>query len=238
MSRGCKVLQSFGHQVVGVHTTETMHRALPIYLSVFLMSSVFAGGSWCANTARARAAALGLDLPRTQFVPYYLRPTRHRSFDPIETHYENNYGPKEAEFEPILLHNGKIQRDGYPSDWAYGQVFPRGFQPKPSTLNYHGSDPSLADSSVSHSVYTPKGQFVSSHKPNFEQVKNSVPRPNVMVAPSQFEYSDKVDNRGYYKPVVVQPFASRRRTAQSVVSRPQSRGVVPYGKSILWSWPQ
>ncbi|XP_021417380.2 uncharacterized protein LOC110489123 [Oncorhynchus mykiss] len=238
MSRGCKVLESFGHQVVCVHTTETMHRALPIYLSVFLISSVFAGGSWCANTARARAAALGLDLPRTQFVPYHLRPTRHRSFDPIKTHYENNYGPKEAEFEPILPHNGEIQGDGYPNDWAYGQVFPRGFQPKPSTLNHHGSDLSLADSSVSHFVYTQKGQFVSSHKLNFEQVKNSVPRSNVMVAPSQFEYSEKVDNRGYYKPVVVQPVTSRRTTAQSVVSRHQSRGAVPYGKSILWSWPQ
>lgn len=179
-----------------------------------------------------------MDLPRTQFVPYHLRPTRHRSFDPIKTHYENNYGPKEAEFEPILLHNGEIQGDGYPNDWAYGQVFPRGFQPKPSTLNRHGSDLSLADSSVSHSVYTPKGELVSSHKLNFEQVKNSAPRSNVMVAPGQFEYSDKVNIRDYYKPVVVQPVPSRRRTTQSVVPRPQSRGAVPYGKSILWSWPQ
>ncbi|XP_035606601.1 uncharacterized protein LOC118367346 [Oncorhynchus keta] len=238
MSRGRKVLESFGHQVVWVHTTETMHRALPIYLSSLLIGSVFAGGSWCANTARARAAALGLVLPRTQFVPSSLRPTRHRSFDPRKTHYENNDGPKEAEFEPSLLRNSKIQGDGYPTDWAYGQVFARGFQPKPYSPNYHGSDPSLADSSVSHSVYTPKGELVSSHKPNFEQVKNSAPRSNVMVAPGQFEYSDKVDIRNYYKPVVVQPFPSRRRTTQSVVPRPQSRGAVPYGKSILWSWPQ
>lgn len=107
---------------------------------------------------------------------------------------------------------------GHPTDWAYGQVFARGFQPKPSTLNYHGSDPSLADSSVRHSVYTPKGELVSSHKPNFEQVENSAPRSNVMVAPGQFEYSEKAAIRGYYNPVVVQPVPSRCRTAQSVVS--------------------
>ncbi|CAB1333558.1 unnamed protein product [Coregonus sp. 'balchen'] len=205
-----------------------MHLALPIYLSVLLIGCVIAGGSWCAKMARARAAAMGLDLPRTQFVPYHLRPTRHGKTT------ENNDGPKEAEFQ----HNGKIQGDGYPSDWAYEQVFPRGFQPKPSTLNHYGSDPSLADSSVSHSSHTPRGEFISSHKPNFDQVKNSAPRPNVMVAPGQFEYSEKVDIRGYYKPIVVQPVPSRHGIAQSGVSRPQDYGAVPYGKSILWPWPQ
>ncbi|XP_010899376.2 uncharacterized protein LOC105028374 [Esox lucius] len=197
--------------------------ALPILLSVFSVGSVSAGGSWCAKTARARAAAMGLVLPKTPFIPYGLPSTQHGSHDPKRTHYENKNDFREAEL-------------GSPSDWAYGQVFTRGVQSKPSTLNHRASEPQQVDS-LGNYAPSYRGKYVSSHVPDFERL-NSSPELEAMVLGSSEEGNSQdnyIPNLLAYRrdPVVFQHVSSRPKKSWGVHSRPWGRGPFPYGQGLL-----
>ncbi|KAJ7985230.1 hypothetical protein DPEC_G00349930 [Dallia pectoralis] len=201
-----------------------MRLAMLILLSVVSIGCVSAGGSWCAKTARARATAMGLDLPKNQFIPYSLQSTPHGSHDPRETHYKNKDGFRVAE-------------QVSPSDWDYGQVFTRGVQPNPSRQNHRASKPQLADS-IGNYARRYRDEL-NGHLPDFSQVKKS-PQPEAMVlGPS--EYSDRGNGRDYYipnslarrrDPVDFQP-GSSRQTSSGLYSRLRSGGPFSYGKGLL-----
>ncbi|KAF3692180.1 hypothetical protein EXN66_Car007856 [Channa argus] len=137
---------------------------LVAFLSTVVLHSVSAGGAYCAKTARARAAALGLDYPGVRGAPdlHGAAPfRRHPSTVPLRPNLYGNYDPDLAENEP----NIPYYRPEYPglrsSDGrAHKQAYP---QTSESTFSYGTYDPVQSEYATKQLLSFPRGLPVRNH---------------------------------------------------------------------------
>ncbi|XP_034553844.1 uncharacterized protein LOC117822969 [Notolabrus celidotus] len=150
-----------------------MHIPLLIFLSAVVLRCASAGGSYCAKTARARAAALGLDYPGTHGAPDFSGPP-HNEMHPltIAQSYLNNVGEM-AETDPNMASYGQNQPGFRPLDERMRtQSQPRRFEP--TFLPSHGIyNPEYTPN---QGLSFPRGRSVINHHSDFERVKHVAPR--------------------------------------------------------------
>ncbi|XP_074540081.1 uncharacterized protein LOC141801080 isoform X2 [Halichoeres trimaculatus] len=145
-----------------------MHVPLLVFLSTAVLRCASAGGAYCAKTARARAAALGLDYPGTHGAPDLSGPPHNGMYphtipqsylyndggivesDPNVASYRQNqpgFGPIDdrmyrqshpMRFEPTLLPSRDIYNPEYNPN--QGPSFPRARHNKPPQSVQNGHD--------------------------------------------------------------------------------------------------
>ncbi|XP_017271008.1 uncharacterized protein LOC108235487 [Kryptolebias marmoratus] len=129
------------------------------FLSIAVLHSVSAGGAYCAKTARARAAALGLEYPGVHGAPDLSAPAHHVMHP--RTYSSGTFA------EPNRDSHRYNQPRGSPyDDMMYEQVQPRssdGFLLSRGTSVPHG-----------HNSF-PRGLSVRTPESNFEEVKYAAP---------------------------------------------------------------
>lgn len=149
--------------------------SLGLFLCAGVLQSVSAGGSYCAKTARARAAALGLDYPGVHGAPELLGPPRHTR--PHRNHYQNTPESANMDYNPVQYRDALRQTPDY-----LAQAFPGTSEPNMFLLNPHS--PVHTDYTSKKLPSRAKGQSVSNRESNFEQVKHVGP-PTLTRAPGR-----------------------------------------------------
>ncbi|XP_074540080.1 uncharacterized protein LOC141801080 isoform X1 [Halichoeres trimaculatus] len=150
-----------------------MHVPLLVFLSTAVLRCASAGGAYCAKTARARAAALGLDYPGTHGAPDLSGPP-HNGMYPhtIPQSYLYNDGGI-VESDPNVASYRQNQPGFGPiDDRMYRQSHPMRFEPTllPSRDIYNPEyNPNQGPS-------FPRARSVINHHSDFEQVKHVAPR--------------------------------------------------------------
>ncbi|XP_033959154.1 uncharacterized protein [Pseudochaenichthys georgianus] len=152
---------------------------LLLFLSSIVLHSVSAGGVYCAKTARARAAALGLDYPGVHGGPDLYRPPHHgmhHSMMAPRPQPENNNDPGWGATEPNMASN-----EGHPR-------------------SLHGAyRPVQAEYTTDQVLGLPRERSLFHRKSNFKQVKHVAP-PSLAEAPGQPDLVNR-DPRGRNKPL-------------------------------------
>ncbi|XP_068592166.1 uncharacterized protein [Cebidichthys violaceus] len=197
---------------------------LVFFLSAVVLHSVSAGGVYCAKTARARAAALGLDYPGVHGAPYLSGPAR-RGMHPSMMPFRPQPYKKLDETEPNMASHKRSQQDVRSlDDRIHKQTHSR---------TRHGTRSPVQSEYASERVLSlPRGRSVFNRKSNFEEVKHVAP-PTLAEAPGQPDLVNW-DPRGRNKPLsfvhnehdsVVDEFVPNRRDMSlSGLPLPQSRG--------------
>ncbi|TDH11520.1 hypothetical protein EPR50_G00061720 [Perca flavescens] len=155
---------------------------LVVFLSAIVLHPVSAGGVYCAKTARARAAALGLDYPGVHGAPGLYGPAHH------------GMPPSRLPFRPQPYNNNYPQLDETESNMASYR------QSQPEVRSLYDRTHKRAHPRSWHRTYNPgqseyttnqvlsliRGWSVINRKPNFEEVKHVAP-PTQAEAPGQPE---------------------------------------------------
>ncbi|XP_045899815.1 uncharacterized protein LOC123967684 [Micropterus dolomieu] len=167
-----------------------MFVASVVFLSVIVLQSVSAGGVYCAKTARARAAALGLDFPgvhgapdlygrQTVYGPAHhgmypstvpFRPQLYYNSDRVKT--ELNTAPYRQSLLGVRSLDGRIHK----------QLHPRSSESS-FRLSHGTYNPVQSEYTTDQALSFPRGQSVINHQSNFE-VKHVAP-PTLSEAPGQ-----------------------------------------------------
>ncbi|XP_023131778.1 uncharacterized protein LOC111572360 [Amphiprion ocellaris] len=202
---------------------------LGVFLSTMVLHSVSAGGVYCAKTARARAAALGLDYPGVHGAPDLYGPPHHAAHpQPYNNMNDQELASYRQNHPEGKLIDDTIYKQPYPvrSD---GFLLSRGTY-KPLQSGYTTDQVSGF----------PRGHSVSNHEPSFEEVKH-VALPALGQAPGQ---SDLVnwDPRGHSKShsfvynehdlVVDESAPNRHGMSLSELPLPKTMGHVAYQRGL------
>ncbi|XP_047455041.1 uncharacterized protein LOC125016544 isoform X2 [Mugil cephalus] len=164
---------------------------LVLFLSTIVLGSVSAGGVYCAKTARARAAALGLPYPGVHGAPDLHTPAHHEMHP--QSYYKNDH--ELAETEPNMATYLQHQPGGSPFDEAmHKRAHPR--SPDRFLLSHGSYSPS--EYITDRELVFPRGQWDSDLTPTFEEVKR-VALSTPAEAPSQADLVNW-DPQGRYKP--------------------------------------
>nr|XP_020445842.1 uncharacterized protein LOC109954684 [Monopterus albus] len=177
-----------------------MFLPLVVFLSTTVLHSVSAGGVYCAKTARARAAALGLNYPGVYGAPDLHVPhhARRPSTKPLRPHLYKNTHLEPAESDSHMAYYKRyypgvrfLDNRRHEHARLRAPEFP--FQPSYGTYN-----PIQHEYASKQAFALPKGQLVRNHKSYFEGVKHVSP-PKWAEGPSQ---SDHVNwnHRGHTGP--------------------------------------
>ncbi|XP_035018971.2 uncharacterized protein LOC118113388 [Hippoglossus stenolepis] len=216
---------------------------LVVLLSVFMLHSVSAGGLYCAKTARARAAALGLDYPGVHGAPEFSGPAHHEVHPdtmPLRPRPYEGSDPYLDEGEPNVASDGHNQRQvGSFDDGARQQAHPRSSE-STSLLSHGAYNPVQSE-------YTsfPRGQTDSNHNSNFEEVKHVAP-PTLFQASGQPDLANwDPQGRGeslsfvYNKHNLVfdESAPNRRGMSLSGLPLPRSRGHGTYHRGLTGFGP-
>nr|XP_046256756.1 uncharacterized protein LOC124065413 [Scatophagus argus] len=217
---------------------------LVVFLSSVVLRSVSAGGVYCAKTARARAAALGLDYPGVHGAPDLLGPAHHGMHTdtmPFSPQSYNSNDLELAETESRLITSSRQNQPGMRSldDRRRKQAHPR--VSESTFLLHHGPYNPVQSEYTTHRVLRlPRGQSVINRKSNFEEVKHVAP-PTLTEAAGQ---SDLVNwnPQGRNKPlsfvhnehdlVVDESVPNRRGVSLSGLPLPQSKGHGIYQRGL------
>ncbi|XP_051262524.1 uncharacterized protein LOC127367045 isoform X1 [Dicentrarchus labrax] len=216
---------------------------LVVFLSSIVLHSVSAGGVYCAKTARARAAALGLDYPGVHGAPDLYGPAHHgmqRDTMPFRRQPYNNNGRELAETELNMASYGENQ-PGVRSldDRIHKQASPRSSE-SAFVLSHGLTSPVQSEYTTNQVLRLPRGQSVINRKSNLEEVKHIAP-PTLAEAPGQ---SDLVnwDPQGRNKPlsfvynendlVVDESVPNRRGMSLRGLPPPQSWGHGTYRRGL------
>ncbi|XP_034410057.1 uncharacterized protein LOC117745680 [Cyclopterus lumpus] len=153
---------------------------LVVFLSAVVLHSVSAGGVYCAKTARARAAALGLDYPGVHGAPYRSGAAHHgmhpdmRPFGPQP--YKNN-DPELDQTGPNMASYKQSQQDWRSlDDRIHKQTHSRTLPGTSSQVQ--------SEYTTDQALGLPRGRSVINRKSNFEEVKHVAP-PTLAVAPGR-----------------------------------------------------
>ncbi|XP_042280300.1 uncharacterized protein LOC122986677 [Thunnus albacares] len=198
-----------------------------VFLSTVGLHSVAAGGVYCAKTARARAAAMGLDYPGVHGAPDLLGPAHlgmhRRTIWPLP--YYNN-APNMAHYKQ----NQPAVSSLY--DRTHKHADPRNAESTTFLLRHGTYIPFQSEYTTNQRLSFPRGQSVSNHKSNFEEVKHVAP-PTRAEAPGQSDPVNR-DPQGRNKPlsfvynehdlVVDESVPNRHGMSLSALTLPQSRG--------------
>ncbi|KAL7394088.1 hypothetical protein ABVT39_020447 [Epinephelus coioides] len=209
---------------------------LMVLLSTVMLHSVSAGGVYCAKTARARAAALGLDFPGVHGAPDLHGPAPHRMpfgsqpYDDSDPELDET-GPNVASYsqsqpEVRSLHD-RIQKQAHPRSW-------------------HGTySPVQSDYTTDQVLSPPRGRSVINRKSNFEEVKHVAP-PTLTAARGQPDLVNW-DPQGRNKPrsfvynehdlAVDESVPNRRGMSLSGLSLPRSRGHGAHQRGLTGNGP-
>lgn len=201
---------------------------MAVLLVVFLCTivSVSAGGVYCAKTARARAAALGLPYPGVHGAPDLYGSVQHRN--PPGPHLHGNYDPELAETEPYMVY----YRQNHPwerllDDRAYRQAQPWSSE---STFQLsHGTYKPVQSEYASKQVLSIPRKLVSNHQYTLKEVKHIAP-PTWAEAPGQHGFVNW-NRQGLAKPpayrehkFAVESVPNGQATSMSGLPLLQSRG--------------
>ncbi|XP_073342045.1 uncharacterized protein [Pagrus major] len=200
---------------------------LVVFLSSVVLRSVSAGGVYCAKTARARAAALGLDYPGVHGAPDLYEPAHNGMYtSPLGTH------PELAETEPYMASYGQNQPEVRSLD-----VRPRSSE---STFLLSHNNPVQSEYTTDQVPRSPRGQSVINRKSDFEEVNHVAP-PTLAEARGQPDLV-KWDPQGRTKPlsfvynhhdlVVDESVPNRRGVSLRGLPLPQSRGHGAYQRGL------
>ncbi|XP_019948365.2 uncharacterized protein [Paralichthys olivaceus] len=140
-------------------------------LSVVMLPSVSAGGFYCAKTARARAAALGLDYPGVHGAPEFSGPAHHEvhpDMMPLTPQPHEVDDPDEGESNVASDRHNQRQVGSF-DDGARKQA-----QPRSSKSTFLLSRGAYKPVQSEHTSF-PRGQMDSNHRFNFEEVKHVAP---------------------------------------------------------------
>ncbi|KAK5861929.1 hypothetical protein PBY51_017366 [Eleginops maclovinus] len=208
---------------------------LLVFLSSIVLHSVSAGGVYCAKTARARAAALGLDYPGVHGAPDIYRPAHHgmhHSMMAPRPQPENNNDPEMGATEPNMAYN---RQPGVLSlgDRIHGEGQPR---------SLHGAySPVQTEYTTDQVLSLPRGRSLTNHKSNFNQVKHVAP-PTLAEALGQPDLVNR-DPQGRNKPfshvynkhnlLVDKSVPDRHGMSLSRLPLPQSRGHGAYQRGFI-----
>ncbi|KAM8869777.1 uncharacterized protein AB9W97_016948 [Spinachia spinachia] len=145
-----------------------------VFLSAVLLPCVSAGGVYCAKTARARAAALGLYYPGVHAAPHLYEPAQHgihpsrRLLRPQP--YQSNH-PAARGTRPRATSSTTRQPDQ------------RSLREQTHSRTWRGpSSPAQRDSAAGRVL--PRGRLAIHRKPYFEEVTRVAP-PTLAEAPGQ-----------------------------------------------------
>ncbi|XP_031708302.1 uncharacterized protein LOC116386338 [Anarrhichthys ocellatus] len=203
---------------------------LVFFLSAVVLHSVSAGGVYCAKTARARAAALGLDYPGVHGAPYLSGPAR-RGMQPSMMPFRPQPYKKLDETEPNMAsHKQSQQHMRSLDDRIHKQTHSR---------TWHGTrSPVQSEYATARVLSLPRGRSVFNRKSNFEEVKH-VARPTLAESPGRPNLVNW-DPRGRNKPLsfvhnehgsVVDESVPNRHD-MSLSGLPQSRGHGAYPSAL------
>ncbi|XP_039974139.1 uncharacterized protein LOC120784410 [Xiphias gladius] len=216
---------------------------LVVFLSAIVLHSVSAGGVYCAKTARARAAALGLDYPGVHGAPDFYRQAHHVMHPgtmPLRPQPYKNRDLESDETESKIT----SYRQNQPGVRSLDDRVRKQAQPRSSEstflLNHGPYKPVQSEYPINQVLSFPRGQSVSNHKSNFEEVKHVAP-PTWLEAPGQTDFVNW-DPQGQSKPlsfvynkhdlVVDDTVPNRHGMSLSGLTLPQSRGHGPYQRDI------
>ncbi|KAM8736112.1 uncharacterized protein AB9X84_024304 [Acanthopagrus schlegelii] len=200
---------------------------LVVFLSFIVLRSVSAGGVYCAKTARARAAALGLDYPGVHGAPDLYGPARHGAHtSTLRTH------PGLAEAEAYVASSGRNQPGVRSLD-----VQPRS---SATTFPLSHNNPVHREYTADQVLRSPRGQSVINRESDFEEV-NRVAPPTLAEAPGQPDLV-KWDPQGRTEPlsfvynhrdlVVDESIPNRRGVSLRGLPLPRSRGHGAYQRGL------
>ncbi|XP_062255690.1 uncharacterized protein LOC133965249 [Platichthys flesus] len=223
--------------------TAEMCVPLVVLLSVVLLGSVSAGGFYCAKTARARAAALGLDYPGVHGAPEFSGPAHHEMHPdtmPLRPRLYEGTDPYLDEGESHVASDGHAQHQvGSFNDAAHQQAHPKSSDS--TSLMSHGAYNPV------QSEYTsfPRGQTDSNHNSNFEEVKHVAP-PKLFRASGQSDLANWdpqgrgeslsfVDNK--HNLVFDESAPNRRGMSLTGLTPPRSRGHGTYHRGLTGFGP-
>ncbi|XP_044064402.1 uncharacterized protein LOC122881827 [Siniperca chuatsi] len=213
---------------------------LVVFLSAIVLHSVSAGGVYCAKTARARAAALGLDYPGVHGAPHLYGPAHHGMHPgtmPFRPQLYNNNDHEFSETGPNMASYRQSQ-PGVRSldDKIHKRAYPRSFE-STYLLNHGTYNPVQSEYTTDQVLSFPRGQSVINRKSNFEEVKHVAP-PTLSEAPGQPDLVNW-DPQGRNKPLsfvynahdlVVESVPDRRPS--SGLPLPQSWGHGTYQRGL------
>ncbi|XP_071325790.1 uncharacterized protein [Trachinotus anak] len=220
-----------------------MYVPLVVFLSATVLRSVSAGGVYCAKTARARAAALGLDYPGVHGAPDFSAPAHHvmhpgTMLSRPQLYISND--PKWDETESNMASYRQNQPGVRSSDDGAQKQGHTRTSESTFLLSHSTYNPVQSEYTINQLLSFPRTQSVSDHKSNFEEVKHAAPSTWVE-APSQ---SDLVnwDLQGHSKPlsfihskhdpVVDESVPNRHGMSLSGLPLPQSRGHSTYQRGL------
>ncbi|XP_041648764.1 uncharacterized protein LOC121513230 [Cheilinus undulatus] len=196
---------------------------LLVYLSIVLLQRVSAGGAYCARTARARAAALGLDYPGVNGAPDLSRPPNNemhpRSIS--QTYYYN----EQAEIGPNLASYGQNHPGLRPlDDSIHKKAHPMSFTSLPRSYN--------PGHTTHQGLSFPRGRSAINHRSNFEQVNHVAPEASsqhnlVHLNPQGHSKPPSFVNNGHDL-VVDESVPNSRGVYVSGPPLPHGRGRAPY----------
>ncbi|CAJ1062716.1 uncharacterized protein LOC117822969 [Xyrichtys novacula] len=201
-----------------------MRTPLLVFLSAVVLQCASAGGVYCAKTARARAAALGLDYPGTHGAP-------------------DLYGPPHIGMHPRTMPESYPNNDGELSESSmasYRQNRP-GFRPQDETIHIK-SHPMRSESAFlpnydpeynpNQGLSFPRGRPVINHRSDFEQVKHVAPgapgQPDLVHLNPQSHNKPPSFVRDRHDLVVDESVPNRHGVSLSGPPLPQSRGHATY----------
>ncbi|XP_042346673.1 uncharacterized protein LOC121946243 [Plectropomus leopardus] len=195
--------------------TAGMRVPLWLLLSTLVLHSVSAGGVYCAETARARAAALGLDYPGVHGAPDLNGPVHYGRPHP---YYNNDLELDEPDMASYR-HGERSLHDS-----IHKQAHPR---------SWHGTYSPVQSEYTTDQVFSPpRGRSVINRKSNFEEVKHVAP-PTLAEARGQPDLVNW-DPQGRNKPhsfvynehdlVVDESVPNRHGMSLSGLPLPRSRG--------------
>ncbi|KAK2844865.1 hypothetical protein Q5P01_011524 [Channa striata] len=200
---------------------------LVAFLSTVVLHSVSAGGSYCAKTARARAAALGLEYPGVHGAPdlhgaAHFR--RHHSTNPLRPYFHGNYDAELAETEPNMAY----YRQGYPGvrssdDRAHNQAHPPRSE---STFSYGTYDPVQREHATKQVLGLPRGLPVRNRVSGFDEVKQDA-LPAWAAAPERLPFVYNEHDKVFDASV-----PNRHAMSLGALSPPQTRGYGAYQRGL------
>ncbi|XP_041844354.1 uncharacterized protein LOC121641987 [Melanotaenia boesemani] len=171
------------HEVYADLTTE-MSLPLVVFVSAALLHSVSAGGSYCAKTAKARAAALGLKYPGDHGAPDLSGPAPN-VLHPKMLHYSDL-----AASEPNMASYQHNQPEALFDDSVYEQVHPRSSDRVP--LSHETYTPEYTTNQM---LIFPRGRSVSNPESSSKVVKQ-IALSTLAEAPGQSDLVN-VNPRGH-----------------------------------------
>ncbi|XP_060905342.1 uncharacterized protein LOC132983118 [Labrus mixtus] len=202
---------------------------LLVCLSAVVLQCVSAGGVYCAKTARARAAALGLDYPGVHGAPGLYAPAHEEMQPRTMTQTSKNNGHEVAETGHDMASFVQYQ-PGVRSldDSLHEKAPPRSLESTflPSHGIYDPEYPKL------QGLTFPRGRSAINHRPNFEQVKHVAPeapsRPDLLNLNSQGRSEPPSFVNSGYDLVVDESVPNRRGMYLSGPPLPRSKGRATY----------